>query len=61
MNDVFDLFPRLLERRHQLAGTLSGGEGQTLAIGRALTSRPRILLVDEPSLGLAPKVIAEIF
>ena len=61
MNDVFDLFPRLLERRHQLAGTLSGGEGQMLAIGRALISRPRILLLDEPSLGLAPKVIAEIF
>jgi branched-chain amino acid transport system ATP-binding protein len=61
MQDVFDLFPRLAERRNQLAGTLSGGEGQMLAIGRALMSRPQILLLDEPSLGLGPKVIVEIF
>jgi branched-chain amino acid transport system ATP-binding protein len=61
MEEVFALFPRLAERRHQLAGTLSGGEGQMLAIGRALMSGPRILLLDEPSLGLAPKVISEIF
>ena len=59
--DVYDLFPRLKERRLQLAGTLSGGERQMLAVGRSLMSRPSLLMLDEPSLGLAPLVVREIF
>jgi len=58
---VFSLFPRLSERRRQLAGTLSGGEQQMLAIGRGLMSRPRLLMLDEPSLGLAPILVREVF
>jgi branched-chain amino acid transport system ATP-binding protein len=58
---VYGLFPRLHERAHQLAGTLSGGEQQMLAIGRALMSRPRLLLLDEPSMGLAPLMVQRIF
>jgi branched-chain amino acid transport system ATP-binding protein len=61
MADVFGIFPRLAERRRQLAGTLSGGERQMLALGRALMGRPSLLLLDEPSLGLAPKIVADIF
>ena len=59
--DVFTRFPRLQERRRQLAGTLSGGERQMLAMGRAMMSRPRLLMLDEPSLGLAPMIVKEIF
>ena len=61
MDDVFDLFPRLKERRQQEAGTLSGGERQMLAVGRSLMSRPSLLMLDEPSLGLAPLIVKEIF
>jgi branched-chain amino acid transport system ATP-binding protein len=58
---VYDLFPRLKERRNQLAGTMSGGEQQMCAIGRALMSRPKLLLMDEPSAGLAPLVVKQVF
>jgi branched-chain amino acid transport system ATP-binding protein len=58
---VMDLFPRLAQRRAQLGGTLSGGEQQMLAVGRALMSKPRLILLDEPSLGLAPRLVQEMF
>jgi branched-chain amino acid transport system ATP-binding protein len=61
MAEVFEMFPRLQERRAQLAATLSGGERQMLAIGRALMARPRLLMLDEPSLGLAPLIVQEVF
>jgi len=61
MNEVFDFFPRLRERRHQVAGTMSGGEQQMLAIGRCLMGRPELIMFDEPSLGLAPAIVQELF
>ncbi len=61
MEEVYELFPRLKERRTQLAGTLSGGEQQMLAMGRALMAKPRIMLLDEPSMGLSPLLVNEIF
>jgi branched-chain amino acid transport system ATP-binding protein len=61
LEDVYARFPRLRERRGQLAGTLSGGERQMLAMGRALMARPRLLMLDEPSLGLAPRIVRDVF
>ena len=61
LDEVYERFPRLKERRDQLAGTLSGGERQMLAMGRALMGKPRLLMLDEPSLGLAPLIVREIF
>ena len=61
MEEVYALFPRLKERRHQQAGTMSGGERQMLAVGRALMAKPKLLMLDEPSLGLAPLIVREIF
>jgi branched-chain amino acid transport system ATP-binding protein len=61
LEGIFERFPRLKERRHQIAGSLSGGEQQMLVIGRALMARPRLLMLDEPSLGLAPLIVREVF
>ena len=60
-NDIYEKFPRLKQKKSQMGGTLSGGEQQMLAIGRALMSKPKMLMLDEPSLGLAPKIIGEVF
>jgi branched-chain amino acid transport system ATP-binding protein len=60
LREVYDLFPRLRERRAQLSGTLSGGERQMLAVGRALMAKPKLLMLDEPSLGLAPRIVREV-
>ena len=61
LEEIFELFPRLKERQWQLAGTLSGGEQQMLAVGRAMMTRPKLMMMDEPSLGLAPLVVKDIF
>ena len=61
LNKIFEMFPRLAERKNQLAGTLSGGEQQMLAMGRALMSRPKLLLLDEPSMGLSPRLVDQVF
>ncbi len=61
MEKIYTRFPRLMERRRQVAGTLSGGEQQMLAMGRALMSRPKLLMMDEPSMGLAPMLVQQIF
>ena len=61
LNNIYELFPRLLERKKQLGGTLSGGEQQMLAMGRALMAKPKIMLLDEPSMGLSPLLVKEIF
>ena len=61
LEEIYQRFPRLAERHRQLAGTLSGGERQMLAVGRALMAKPRLLLLDEPSLGLAPRIVRDIF